>query len=1168
MRYGVFFVTFACALLGLAPLLCAAASKASFSRQVRPFFVRYCVECHNPKTMKAGLDLETYESLMEGADSGPVLVAAKPDESRMVRLTEHKDEPFMPPRKSRQPKTDELRLLRAWIAAGAKNDAGKIKGRIPDIKPRVPVHTPITALAYRPGGKLLAAGGKKQVIFIDLRTGEVLGRLGGQAGQVTALAFSSDGKRLAVASGVAAASGEIRIYKVAETGVAMAKADHVLQGHKDLIHEAVFSPDNALLATCSYDRLVKLWNPQTGKEIRTLKDHSDAVYGLTFSPDGRLLASGSADRAIKVWDAATGKRLYTLGESTDWVYTLAWSPDGRHLAGAGVDKSIRVWRVSASAGKLVNSVFAHEGPITRLIYNTSGETLYSVGEDRVIKNWVAGRLVERKVYGQQPETVLALAVSVDRKQIALGRYDGTLVLLDEATGKVISEPLPLKPKPPQLTRMEPATGQAGKTIRFTFWGKHLEEVNEITAPSGVTSKVLSKSKSSDSLEADITFPAGKPAGIYKLGLKSPLGPTAQLPFTLDLFAPVTESEPNDSPTTGQKIALPSSISGSIAKPGDVDYYRFEADKGQEIGVQVLTAAVGSALDPVLRLTDASGKLLADSNSGLLGFTCPKAGVYALGIRDREFRGGARMHYRLHIGTIPMVTGVFPLGLERGTTAEIHLQGVHLGKTRSIRVKAPATAEPGTRLPVPVTVAGSPPLGNPSVVVGEFPELVSGVEKNRTLAVPGTANGRIVEPGATQTWRFAAKKGRRLVVEINARRLGSPLDSIIEILDARGRVVRWATLRCLAKTYTTFRDHDSVGTGIRIESWSELAVNDYLLVGSELLRIRELPKNPDDDCQFFGAGGRRLGYFGTTPTHHSLGAAMYKVSIHPPGTTFPPNGLPVVHLDYRNDDGGPGYGKDSCLFFDPPADGEYQVRVGDSRGEGGRGYAYRLTVRPPRPHFSIAFTPTAPAVWKGGAIPITVSAERMDGFDGAIDVHLENLPSGFSAPATSIPAGENATTFALWADTTATNPVKVPPLKLVARAVIEGKKMVQEAKGGQPRVVEPGDLVTSTERSEVAVQAGKQVRLLVKIERRGGFKGRVPLDVRGLPHGVRVLDIGLNGILITERETSRTIVIYAEPWVKPMMHPFVVLSRSERKGTEHAAKSVLLKVVAGAKTGPK
>ena len=83
--------------------------------------------------------------------------------------------------------------------------------------------------------------------------------------------------------------------------------------------------------------------------------------------------------------------------------------------------------------------------------------------------------------------------------------------------------------------------------------------------------------------------------------------------------------------------------------------------------------------------------------------------------------------------------------------------------------------------------------------------------------------------------------------------------------------------------------------------------------------------------------------------------------------------------------------------------------------------------------------------------------------------------------------------------------------------------------------------------------------MVSIERRGKFAGRVPVEVRGLPHGVRVLDIGLNGILITERETSREVVLYAEPWVKPMEHPIVVLAKSEGKNTDHAAKSVLLRV---------
>jgi hypothetical protein len=443
------------------------------------------------------------------------------------------------------------------------------------------------------------------------------------------------------------------------------------------------------------------------------------------------------------------------------------------------------------------------------------------------------------------------------------------------------------------------------------------------------------------------------------------------------------------------------------------------------------------------------------------------------------------------------------------------------------------------------------------VVGEFPEALS--PDKGTVPVPGTANGVVATPGATGTWRFAAKKGQRLLLEVNARRLGSPLDSFIEVLDNKGQPLPLATLRCLAKTYVAFRDHDSSGPGIRLETWSELAVNDYLLVGSELIRIRTLPRNPDDDCQFFAEAGRRLAHLGTTPVFHPMGQPMYKVSIHPPGATFPPNGLPVVTLYHRNDDGGGAFGKDSRLAFDPPADGDYQVRIGDARGQGGPRHAYRLTVRPPRPSFTVSFSPAAPAVGKGSALPIAVRAERTDGFEGEVDLRLLNLPPGFSAPATSIPAGENSTSFALYAEATATVPAKSPSLKLVARAVIEGREVVREVTGGLPRVVDPGDIITTAEQSEVTVKPGGEARVTVTVQRRHGFKGRIPLDVRGLPHGVRVLDVGLNGILVTEQETRRTFVLYAEPWVRPTAHPFVVLARREGKNTEHAAKSVLLRV---------
>ena len=133
------------------------------------------------------------------------------------------------------------------------------------------------------------------------------------------------------------------------------------------------------------------------------------------------------------------------------------------------------------------------------------------------------------------------------------------------------------------------------------------------------------------------------------------------------------------------------------------------------------------------------------------------------------------------------------------------------------------------------------------------------------------------------------------------------------------------------------------------------------------------------------------------------------------------------------------------------------------------------------------------------------------------------------------------------------------MKLDCPAIVGDQEVVHVVMGGLPKLVDPGDIVTRTSATEIAIQPGQESRFFVEVERRDNFTGRVPVEVRGLPHGVRVLNIGLNGILITEHDTRREIVLFAEPWVKPMERPIVVLARSERKNTEHAAKSVLLKI---------
>jgi mono/diheme cytochrome c family protein len=1045
----------------------ASAQGPSYARQVQPIFARYCNGCHTgwaaPKFFFTG----SHSDLLKAITPGDA------DKSLLVQHLEGKGgHKPMPPAGKRQPLPEEIDLVRAWIAAGARNDGSTPK--LSEVAPLTPVQQPVAALVYSPDGKLLVAGMGARVLLLDPDDLSVRGALEGFDGRITALAFRPDGKVLAVASGRPGVIGEVAFFPVGPAGLPVSAPLRRITVHLDLVAQLAYSPDGKILATASYDRLVRLWDAETGLRQKDLRDHSDSVYGVGFSHDGKLLASAGADRAVKIWDVASGKRLFTLSEATDWVYAVAWHPSRPILAAGGVDRNVRVWDITSTEGKLKQAAFAHEGAVLRLAFAPKGDLLFSLGEDHIAKVWDPVRLAEKRLVEKQPEALHALAIRPEPLQVALGRQDGRVVVDD------------------------------GKSTRV---GAALD-------------KQL----------------AGAGVG-----------------------AIVQEENAGKSPATGQPITLTSTIQGAIHPAGDTDFYTFEAKPGQEVGVRV-TLPAGSKLEPVLELVDPRGTVVATSTNGLLGHVCGEAGKYAVGLRDREFRGEPGYTYLLKVGAVPVVTSVFPMGLPRGADGEVSLEGANLGGARKIHVNIPADAVPGSKVDVKVMTPLGPALGNPQVVVGEFPEET---KSGALLKVPGTGNGRIEKPGQVDTWRFVGKKGQRLVIEVLASRAGSPLDSTIEILDAQGHPIPIATLRAVAKVYSTFRDHDSVGAGIRLESWNELAVNDHVLLGTELMRIEALPRNPDDDCRFFSEQGRRVAYLGTTPTHHPQGEPVYKVQIHPPGKQFPPNGLPVVTLFARNDDGGPGYDKDSRLFFDPPADGEYQVRIGDSRGQGSRDHNYRVTVRPPRPSFNVKLNPMNPSVSKGGGVPIEVTAERQDDFQGPITVEITGLPAGVTVPKTAILAGENTTSVTLFAAPDAVLPAgSAANFSLKATASIDGVTVEKVVAGGKPTVIEPGEIVTTTEQREVTIHPGSETRLTVVVERRQGFAGRIPIEVRGLPHGVRVLDVGLNGILITPRETKRTIVLYAEPWVQPTSHPIVVLAKREGKNTDHAASSVVLNVMKG------
>jgi WD40 repeat protein len=263
----------------------------------------------------------------------------------------------------------------------------------------------------------------------------VIRTLTGHRGSVNAVAFSSDGAYVFAASGENALFGEVKQWKVVDGSLVQ-----TFEGHKDILYSVAVSPDGKILASGSYDQKIKLWDVATGKEITTLNGHNGAVFGLAFRPDGKILASASGDRTVKLWNVERGERVETLSQPTKDVNAVAFSPDGTKLYAGGVDNRIRVWKISETAVETTNPIlesrYAHEGAILRLVFSDDGKYLLSSADDRTVKLWDAATLRERLLLDNQPDWVAGLCV-VPRDTILVGRLDGSLGVYD-FKGKVIS----------------------------------------------------------------------------------------------------------------------------------------------------------------------------------------------------------------------------------------------------------------------------------------------------------------------------------------------------------------------------------------------------------------------------------------------------------------------------------------------------------------------------------------------------------------------------------------------------------------------------------------------------------------------------------------------------------------------------------------------------------
>lgn len=310
---------------------------------------------------------------------------------------------------------------------------------------------------------------------------------------------------------------------------------------------------------------------------------------------------------------------------------------------------------------------------------------------------------------------------------------------------------------------------------------------------------------SETVLIEVTIEPGAAAGDREIRLRTQLGLTNPMVFQVGGPQEVMEEKPGDSgAVAGAAVDVPATLNGQI-RPGDVDRFRFRATQGQGLVIQAqarhlipfIADAVPGWFQATLALLDANGRELEFVDDWrfepdpVLYFRVPRTGEYQLEIRDALFRGREDFVYRIHVAEQPFITDIFPLGGRVGEETVVEVKGWNLPEERLALDTRP---EGGSIRRAEMRHGDWLSNGVP-YAVDTLPESLEaepndGPERAQKVDLPVILNGRIDAPGDEDVFSFQGRAGAEIVVEVLARRLRSPLDSVVWLTDAAGKVVAW------------------------------------------------------------------------------------------------------------------------------------------------------------------------------------------------------------------------------------------------------------------------------------------------------------------------------------------------------------------------------------------
>ncbi len=592
---------------------------------------------------------------------------------------------------------------------------------------------------------------------------------------------------------------------------------------------------------------------------------------------------------------------------------------------------------------------------------------------------------------------------------------------------------------PTLSAVFPQGARPGETVRVEVLGEHLDRVSSLhfTHPA-LSARILKVDPTR--LELEISSRSDAPLEPHYFRAISPRGASNIALFRLGDQPHRNETEPNSTLDDAERVPVPVTINARLDRDNDFDLFRFHAAKGETLVFDLRSARNGSGLDASMILADTANRKLEHDEDTFVWdpfftHTFAAEGDYIAIVQPTHARNDPGFNYQLDIRRAPHLRTMHPLSLRPGSGQEVTLFGSGLvdrgakirfdapgltgeivqarGETAVARIRAAADVAPGDH----TLWLESGGRSNPAkFVVDATPPHEGG----GPLKAPASTTG-IAKYRQPERWKFHAAAGQTLAFEVRAARYGSAADSVLRILDAKGKAAA--------------NNDDGAFPGVNFNKDARL-VHRFQEAGEYTLELRNLfqvtgedfpyqltmsDPEPGFDLQlstdqpFFYPGEPKAWKIAATRKDSHDAAIPLIVEGLPEGFVAKAAAIAAGSREGEIEvtapaGAAPGTFARVRVMAGKPAVRQARISSGGGEGATFATVDHAFAVVAEKPKFSLECAATSVNLVRGGSVELKVAIRRDAGFDGPVTLRALNLPDGVTSEAEPSASGEGVVRF--------------------------------------------------------------------------------------------------------------------------------------------------------------